>query len=177
MVIVSEKLVIRVVQNYILVFLYYIQSVKNIDCVVYAPLDVLEHGIVAFSEVCCLTLSRLRRGGLSFHMLWVLLHRLKVVELLKNIICYLRTGHVIRIRTIFVILVIVHQLVDATLLVLLQTQLSNPLDHSLWELEEFLTFCHDLSGSLVSLVLFDTLHQTSRFIFLLLLTVRIVESL
>ena len=167
MVIVPEKLVIWVVQNYILVFLYYVESVKNIDCVVYAPLDVFEHGFVAFSEV----------AGLSLHLLRVLLHRLEVVELLENVVCDLCTGHVIRIRTIFVILVIVHQLVDATLLVLLQTQLSNPLDHSLWELEQFLTFGHDLSRSLVPLVLFDALHQTLWFIFLLLLTVRIVESL
>ena len=121
MVVVPEKLVIRVVQNYILVFLYYVESVKNIDCVVYAPLDVFEHGFVAFSEVT----------GLSLHLLRVLLHRLEVVELLENVVCDLCTGHVIRIRTIFIILVIVHQLVDATLLVLLQTQLSNPLDHSL----------------------------------------------
>ena len=76
-----------------------VESVKNIDCIVYAPLNVFKDGIVVFSSE--LVASRL-------FMVEVLLHRLEVVELLKDVVCYLCTGHVVCVMTIFVILVGVH---------------------------------------------------------------------
>jgi hypothetical protein len=121
LVVVPEEFVIRVVQNNILVLLYYVESVKNIYCVIYAPLDVFEHRIVTITDVV----------GEIVSLLLVLLDRLEVVELLENVVCNLRTGHIVGISSIFVILVVDHQRVQARLLVLLQTKLSNPLDHSL----------------------------------------------
>jgi hypothetical protein len=142
------------------VFLYNVQCVQNIDGIVYASLYVFENWLIIVPKV-------------KIVLFLVLLHRLEVVELFQYIIGYLCTGHVIWIWAIFVILIVVHQIVDTGLFVLFQTKLSNPLDHCLWVLEMFLALRHDLSRSLVSLEFFDI---TSRFIFLLLLTVRIVET-
>tara|TARA_B110001450_G_C17628765_1_gene484360 strand:- start:752 stop:910 length:159 start_codon:yes stop_codon:yes gene_type:complete len=49
----------------------------------------------------------------------VLLHRLEVIELFKNVVCYLCTGHEVGIMAIFVILVAVNKLLDARLVILL----------------------------------------------------------